>query len=99
MAALFHLAAIYRSSRLVYLIATLDWAPPMENPAHLVRGLFRHRYSLHLLRTVYVRDRIHVVEIPFSPGAEERGFHIPVLGDRPAYYRKHCLFLRQIQQA
>jgi len=93
------IAHIFRSSPLVYLIATLDSATTMENPAHLVRGVFRHRYSLHFLRTVYVRNRIHAVEIQFSRGAEERRIHIPVLGGRPTYRRKRHLLLRNTQQA
>ena len=63
LAALPRIAHIFRSSRLVDLVATLDSATPMENPAHLVRGVFWHKYSLHFLRIVYVRDRIHAVEI------------------------------------
>jgi hypothetical protein len=60
---LFRIAPIFRGSRLVNLVATLDPATPLDNPAHLVRGVFWHRYSLHLLRTVYVRDRIYAVKI------------------------------------
>jgi len=63
MAALPGVAPIFRSSRLVYLMATLDSAKPLENPAHLVRSVFWHRYSLYFLCTFYVRDRVYAIKI------------------------------------